>query len=172
MMQSSSHDARAIERVLRVAPDLRKSVRLVGSPIEALFLIHGVVSLGWSVCACTPDVFCLCAGLRRAGMAQEAIFHHADGLMALQPPMDFGARRVRLDFAFVSDRFHRVAVELDGHDFHERTKEQAARDRSRDRLLTIDGWTVLRFTGSEVDRDVARCWSEVLSVLRTEGRPR
>lgn len=46
-----------------------------------------------------------------------------------------------------------VAVELDGHDFHERTKEQASRDKKRDRSLLSKGWTTIRFTGSDVVRD-------------------
>lgn len=44
----------------------------------------------------------------------------------------------------------RFAVEVDGHDFHERTKEQARRDRQRDRDLTAEGWIVLRYTASEI----------------------
>jgi len=51
----------------------------------------------------------------------------------------------------------RLAVECDGLAFHERTKEQAARDRSRDRALTLAGYKVIRFTGSEIYRDVMRC---------------
>lgn len=47
----------------------------------------------------------------------------------------------------------RLAVEVDGHDFHERTKEQARRDRVRDRSLTASGYVVLRFTASEVWHD-------------------
>ena len=43
-----------------------------------------------------------------------------------------------------------VVVECDGHDFHERTKEQAASDKRRDRYMTEAGYKVLRFTGSEV----------------------
>jgi very-short-patch-repair endonuclease len=46
------------------------------------------------------------------------------------------------------------AVECDGHDFHERTKEQAAADRSRDRRLQELGYIVNRYTGSEIWRDV------------------
>jgi very-short-patch-repair endonuclease len=41
-------------------------------------------------------------------------------------------------------------VELDGHAFHERTKEQAAKDKARDRWMTGAGYAVVRFTGSEV----------------------
>ena len=43
-----------------------------------------------------------------------------------------------------------LVVEIDGHDFHERTKEQAARDKTRDRWMTGAGYDVMRFTGSEV----------------------
>lgn len=43
-----------------------------------------------------------------------------------------------------------LAIELDGHDFHERTKEQARRDKKRDRDLSALGFPVARFTGSEI----------------------
>lgn len=55
-----------------------------------------------------------------------------------------------------------VVVECDGHDFHERTKQQAARDRSRDRAIQSLGLKVFRFTGSEVYRDAFLCAREVL----------
>lgn len=52
-------------------------------------------------------------------------------------------------------------VECDGHDFHEKTKEQAARDRKRDRDLQSLGINVLRFTGSELHRDPEGCFAEI-----------
>lgn len=52
---------------------------------------------------------------------------------------------------------HFTAVECDGHDYHERTKEQAQRDKSRDRWLTTNGIATIRFTGSEIWRDPASC---------------
>lgn len=55
-----------------------------------------------------------------------------------------------------------VAVECDGHNFHERTKEQAARDRQKDRDLQAAGYRVLRFTGSEIYRDAFKCADETL----------
>jgi len=76
--------------------------------------------------------------------------------------------RYRLDFAIVLDRKF-IAIEVDGHDFHERTKEQAARDKARDRALITAGWTVLRFSGSEVWRDAFRCVQEVQELLRQDG---
>lgn len=54
-----------------------------------------------------------------------------------------------------------ILVEVDGHDFHERTPAQAQRDRARDRYLAKQGATVLRFTGREVWQDARKCAWEV-----------
>lgn len=54
-----------------------------------------------------------------------------------------------------------IAVELDGHDFHEKTKEQAQNDKEKDRFLQSHGYLVARFTGSEVYRDPQKCSNEV-----------
>lgn len=59
-----------------------------------------------------------------------------------------------------------VAVELDGHEFHERTKEQAERDKRRDRDLQALGWRVARFTGSQVLRDVLGVADEIVTFAR------
>ena len=58
-----------------------------------------------------------------------------------------------------------IAVECDGHEFHERTKEQAARDRSRDRWMTANGIAVLRFTGMEIWRDPNKCADDVVALI-------
>lgn len=62
-------------------------------------------------------------------------------------------------------KFLSLVVEIDGHEFHERTKEQAERDRSRDRRITRTGYQVLRFTGREVNRDPFVVVSEILSSI-------
>lgn len=55
-----------------------------------------------------------------------------------------------------------VVVEVDGHEFHERTKEQAEHDRSRDRWFAKQQIHTLRFTGREVWRDPDKCAREAL----------
>lgn len=63
-----------------------------------------------------------------------------------------------------------MVVECDGHDFHERTKEQAKRDKARDRYFQGKGYRVLRFTGSEIWKDPAGTAEEVFSHLaRDDG---
>jgi len=59
-----------------------------------------------------------------------------------------------------------LAVECDGHEFHERTKQQAAYDRARDRELLIKRALVtVRFTGSEIHRDANQCARECIDAL-------
>lgn len=59
--------------------------------------------------------------------------------------------------------WNRLIVECDGHDFHERTKEQAARDRDRDRQAQLAGIEIFRFTGSELWRDPLGCADQVIA---------
>jgi uncharacterized protein DUF559 len=60
-----------------------------------------------------------------------------------------------------------VVVECDGHDFHEKTKEQAARDKSRDRDMLAQGYRVLRFTGSEIHNRAEKCAMEIDAIIRS-----
>lgn len=87
--------------------------------------------------------------------------HHSMAKVMICPQYPVGA--YRLDFAvFVMGFDHsiaRLAVECDGHDFHEKTKQQAAKDKKRDRDLMLAGWRVFRFTGSEIYKDVGNCIS-------------
>jgi very-short-patch-repair endonuclease len=61
-----------------------------------------------------------------------------------------------------------VVVECDGHEFHDRTKQQASRDRRRDRELQLRDLAVVRFTGSDIFRDPFQCASDALDVLEAQ----
>ena len=79
----------------------------------------------------------------------------------------------RVDFLLAAARANGeppflLAVECDGHDFHEKTKKQAARDKKRDRQLNDVGVVVYRFTGSELWRDAGQCARDVISKLECE----
>ena len=83
-------------------------------------------------------------------------------------------RKYRVDFMFELTRFpepgkegfeYLFAVECDGHEFHEKTKEQAARDRQKDRDLMQHGITVIRFTGSEIYEDPFGCAREAFRIM-------
>lgn len=59
----------------------------------------------------------------------------------------------------------KLGIELDGHLWHEKTKEQVQYHKKRERFLIKNGWKLLRFTGSEILRDPEKCVLEVLSVV-------
>lgn len=61
-------------------------------------------------------------------------------------------------------------IECDGHDFHERTPDQAERDRSRDRALQQMGLPVLRFTGREIHRSARDCAMQVVDFAKERIR--
>ena len=76
------------------------------------------------------------------------------------------------DFVFetyCNGYMRRLIVECDGHDFHERTKAQAARDRARDRKFILAGHRVLRFTGSEIHGDARACAGQIEAALADDA---
>ncbi len=86
----------------------------------------------------------------------------------LAPQVRVGEYRVDFVFGFGEnfDRPNRcIVIECDGHEFHQKTKEQAARDRTRDRYLSTIYGRVIRFTGSEIYRSPASCAVEASKVL-------
>lgn len=54
-----------------------------------------------------------------------------------------------------------IAIECDGHDFHERTRQQTWHDKRRDRFFASNSIFVMRFTGGEIKRDPVECAAEV-----------
>lgn len=74
----------------------------------------------------------------------------------------------RVDIVFISGLSTppiKIAIECDGHDFHEKTKKQAARDKMRDRVLATKFDAVLRFTGSEIYNNAWGCATQVGEVM-------
>lgn len=106
---------------------------------------------------------------------------HLDGLiendlnpeidLLIAPQVEIGKiNNWRVDFLMLAPaetHWRKLIVECDGHDFHERTKEQAARDRSRDRAAQSNGYEIFRFTGSEIWRDPMGCANQVLKWARS-----
>lgn len=62
----------------------------------------------------------------------------------------------RVDFVLLCHGYAKrqpVVVELDGHAFHDKDKQQRAYEKARDRYLVRQGYKVLHFTGSEIVKD-------------------
>jgi very-short-patch-repair endonuclease len=76
----------------------------------------------------------------------------------------------RVDFALFASCNPAVFVECDGFEFHERTADQAERDRARDRAVQTAGIVALRFTGREIWRDPVACATAAWEALWAEVR--
>lgn len=72
--------------------------------------------------------------------------------------------KYRVDFAFVSPGGKvQLIVECDGHDFHDGDRAAAARDKERDRWMATAGYTVFRFTGSQIYEYPFGCAGEAIA---------
>lgn len=70
-----------------------------------------------------------------------------------------------------NERFSSMTVvECDGHNYHERTKKQAAHDKKRDRYMAKMGVGVIRFTGSEIYADPKGCADQCLKILEEDSK--
>ena len=134
-----------------------------GTPIEKLFAtaVHTMVAV-LSVTSCKIEL--VEPDFHPRHMPQNTEDQVADVTIVIWP--QFCCLDWKVDFLLGSfprnGRPGFVVVECDGHDFHERTKEQAAKDRSRDRRLQDAGYRIYRFTGSEIYREPMNCASEAL----------
>lgn len=96
--------------------------------------------------------------------ARDEPNYRAD-LALMMPQYPWNGYRIDFVLRLPRYRFKYLFIECDGHNFHERTKEQAARDRLKDRDVQQAGYPVLRFTGSEIYRDANSCGSQVISFI-------
>lgn len=92
---------------------------------------------------------------------QIVFFHLRESGIEVFPQEKIG--KYRVDFLIRGDSVQTV-IECDGHDFHERTKEQAQKDKERDRTLQAAGFRVFRFTGSEIWKTDGKCVTDSLDV--------
>lgn len=104
-------------------------------------------------------------------IATAATFDEARAGVTLVPQYRWG--KYVIDFALhipkMTPRF--MFIECDGHEFHERTKEQAAHDRMKDRAIQTATIPVLRFTGSEIYRDPSSCALQIAAAVRGRLTP-
>jgi very-short-patch-repair endonuclease len=57
-------------------------------------------------------------------------------------------------------------IECDGHEFHQKTKEQVERDNQRTRDMQLAGYEVIRFSGTEIYHRAHKCALEVKRIIQ------
>ena len=107
--------------------------------------------------------------LFRAGLSLNAwLLRYGDTTLTFRLGSQEQVGPYRVDFVLEAYGTE-VVIEVDGHEFHEKTKEQASRDKARDRYLVAQGHVILRFTGSEVWANPFKCAQEAFAVAASRG---
>jgi very-short-patch-repair endonuclease len=100
--------------------------------------------------------------------------HHKDYKIETQKDFVIYRKNYRVDFLITykddQNNIFKLVVECDGHNYHERTKEQARKDKSRDRDFLRIGIPTIRFTGAEIYEDSSECAHEIFGVLWSYAR--
>lgn len=137
------------------------------SQIEKLLLFSIITICGYGCTEHTEILIPLTEESERKLLEMDNFNGTSRGLtLIVRPQAKIGNRIV--DFLIHAldlntNEWRQLIVECDGHDYHERTKEQAARDRAKDRAVTLKGKDQFRFTGSEIWRDPWGCATQVFA---------
>ena len=91
--------------------------------------------------------------------------------------IQFPIKQFRADFAIElhatenGRKLHKwFVVECDGYQFHHLTREQVTRDKAREREIVAAGYSVLRFSGTEIYRDCTSAAQQVWTICYNEYR--
>ena len=86
-----------------------------------------------------------------------------------QKEIQCGKKKYRVDFfipvIYKNQENKCFIVECDGHDFHQKTKEQVERDNTRMRDLQKEGYEIIKFSGTEIWHRPYKCASEILNII-------
>lgn len=137
-----------------LASDIEGAFDGCGSPIEKLFSL-----------ALQEAVY--------KASAWDPLFKHFDVFeIERQVKIHYGneGKYYKADF-LVSLADHRYGlfnyiIECDGHDFHEKTKQQVKADKKRERDFLERGYVFMRFTGSEINESPYVCAREALTSIK------
>jgi len=143
--------------------------RFCESPIEEAFglaLTVDMLCLGEQIFGEDVDILCAAPDRFAELKAKGHIGRYRRYAAMLVPQAVVGTYRV--DFlvyiTYNEERIAALAIECDGHEWHNVDKARATADRQRDRELTALGYRPLRFSGSELWRDPFKASHEICTL--------
>lgn len=148
--------AAVLRHIAFISYDLETALLQCGSPPERAML-HALAIVAWD----WGD-----GVLFRTEFGASGLVATKGMWVEIEPQAQVGACRV--DFLLTCrlrdpPASAKLVVECDGHEWHERTREQAQRDGARDRYLQSNDLAVYRYTGAEVWKDVFAAAYEAVS---------
>lgn len=77
-----------------------------------------------------------------------------------------------VDFYFEQDQYvnrfdtdKKIIIECDGHEFHQKTKEQVKHDNEREYDLKMAGYEIIRFSGSQIYNEPFKCAEDAYNYI-------
>lgn len=115
-----------------------------------------VKRLGLKISAATPPARATALSVRRrAGRMPDEVLWSAVRALHPHAQREFeGAvprSRYRIDIALEAEK---IAIEIDGWQYHGKFKSAHESDRERQNHLAVAGWLVLRFTAGQIFKDL------------------
>lgn len=108
-----------------------------------------------------------------------ALFIRTNGELYFEPQMeiitnekkyyaDIGIFGDELVNNFIKEDFTLI-IECDGYEFHQKTKKQVEYDNKREYDIKMLGYDILRFSGSEIYKDVDLCVDKIVKYISLKG---
>ena len=89
-----------------------------------------------------------------------------------QTPIKINKKKYIADFYFEEDEYvnrfntdKKIVIECDGHDFHQKTKEQVKHDNEREYDLKMAGYEIIRFSGSQIYNEPFKCAEDTYNFI-------
>jgi len=94
-------------------------------------------------------------------------------LLFAQKPIQIDEKKCYVaDFYFEADEYvnlfqtdKKIVIECDGHQFHQKTKEQVRHDNEREFDLKMAGYEIIRFSGSQIYNEPFKCAEDAYNYI-------
>lgn len=144
----------------------RVSLMLFGNKMEWIMMLEE------SVLDCeSPIEQLLAVELENIGLERMSKFNPFIDVIGIEKQKEIITKnnRYRVDFlipvVYKNQDNIMFVIECDGHEFHQKTKQQVEADNKRQRDLIEAGYEVIRFSGTEIYHRPSQCASTIKNII-------
>lgn len=110
---------------------------------------------------------------------REKEFENWNFMVFPQAEVEHKSKTYRVDFMVSMEKYEDkiqdviqkdIVVECDGHEFHQKTKEQVKHDNEREMQIKLAGYDVLRFSGTQIYENPMKCANDIIDYALTKIR--
>ena len=108
----------------------------------------------------------------------ESFKRNGGYILLAQEEIETQSGKYRADFLFSTsentspyvefEEEYNLVIECDGHDFHEKTKEQVRKNNERDMAIKSAGYDIIHFSGSQIYREPLKCAKQAVNYISSK----